>query len=259
MQVGEISSGVVGARAVIGGSGLYEMEGFAGIESIETPYGVVDGITAKTISGCRVYFLPRHGQGHSIPPHKINYRANIWALHSLGVTEVLAVNAVGGITSLMSPGCICVPDQVIDYSYGREHTFFDGSLGQVKHVDFAEPFCPSLRGRLIEQCRLSMPADSFVEGGVYACTQGPRLESAAEIRRLKSDGCDIVGMTLMPEAALVRELGMGYGSLCAVANWGAGLDSEPLTMDLILEVLSGAIGSIKMLISGAIMSTTPQS
>lgn len=244
--------------AVIGGSGLYEMPGFDLVPEQDTPYGRVSGLSCGTISGKKVYFLPRHGGKHQIPPHKINYRANVWALNSLAVKNIIAVNAVGGINPLMGPGHLIVPDQVIDYSYGREHTFSDGSGCAVQHVDFTNPFCEVLRGQILCSARKIFSVESYSDFGTYGCTQGPRLESAAEVARLQRDGCDLVGMTLMPEAALARELGINYASICAVANWGAGIDSQPLTMALILETLSCALKSVRVLINSALAGSNSQ-
>lgn len=242
--------------AIIGGSGLYEMPGFSQLDAIETPYGFVHGISRGTLNSVDVFFLPRHGNHHQIPPHMVNYRANIWALSFLGVTDILAVNAVGGIHSEMGPGHLCIPDQVIDYSWGREHTFFDGSelCDKVSYIDFSEPFTLELRAVLQQQCESTLAPNQFSSWGTYACTQGPRLESAAEICRIRRDGADIVGMTLMPEAALARELELGYASICAVVNWAAGIDPQGLVMAEVLATLEEALSTVNLLIAGAIKS-----
>jgi purine nucleoside phosphorylase len=188
----------------------------------------------------RVAFLARHGDGHVLPPHRINYRANIASLDALGVTHVVALAAVGGIAPDCAAGSLVLPDQLIDYTEGRSRSFFEGDDGRVVHVDFTQPYDLSLReGLKRAAARVSEPV---VFGGTYGCTNGPRLETAAEIRRMARDGCTVVGMTGMPEAALARERGLSYASLCVVANAAAGLGDEPLTMDAILAVLRNAMG-----------------
>jgi 5'-methylthioinosine phosphorylase len=212
---------------IIGGTGL---TAFADLkitrrEIIRTPYGEPSGpVTLGEVSGRTLAFLPRHGSGHTIPPHAVNYRANIWALHSVGVRNIVAVSAVGSITPGLNSGDIVLPDQLIDYTYGRKHTFFDGhecqELAAVKHVDFTEPYSVEIRALCLqaaERAKIHM-----INGGVYAAMQGPRLETAAEINRLERDGATIVGMTGMPECALARELEMRYAAICPVANHAAG-------------------------------------
>ncbi len=249
----------MGCFAVIGGSGLSDFAGLEHVQRhhIDTIYGgslVIEG----QLQGARVLFMPRHGDGHSIPPHKINYRANMVALKRLGATHILACNAVGGIHSDMGPGKLIVPDQIIDYTYGREHTYSDGqedhlldvdredSLGSVDHVDFTHPYDASLRNLLVEG--IAQHGLNFCDFGVYGCTQGPRLETAAEVQRLKRDGCDLVGMTGMPETVLARELGLPYASICLVVNWAAGLTSDIITMAEISRVLSEGIEDIKVIL-----------
>ena len=241
--------------AVIGGSGLSDgIEGFQleSVESVTTAYGAPSAQPARGIlGGAEVVFLPRHGAGHSVAPHIINYRANIAALKELGVSRIVAINAVGGITEPMAPDTLALPDQIIDYSWGRESTFFDGVANPLQHVDFSEPYTETLRQSLLECARrIQLPC---VDHGVYACTQGPRLETAAEIQKLKRDGCDLVGMTSMPEAVLARELGMEYASLCLVVNWGAGIQAEPITMAQIEEALNRGIGKVQQLLSSWLM------
>jgi 5'-methylthioinosine phosphorylase len=245
--------------AIVGGSGLSNFEGLHQIQRhhVSTSYGdalVIEG----QLLGFRVLFMPRHGEGHSIPPHKINYRANMVALKQLGATHILACNAVGGIHSDMGPGKLIVPDQIIDYTYGREHTYSDGqddrlpgvdsedSLGSVDHVDFTHPYDALLRGLLVEG--IAQHGLNFCDFGIYGCTQGPRLETAAEVQRLKRDGCDLVGMTGMPEAVLARELGLPYASICLVVNWAAGLTNDVITMAEISRVLSEGIEDIKVIL-----------
>jgi len=190
-----------------------------------------------------------------LPPHKVNYRANLFALHQLGVTQILAVNAVGGVAPELQAGDIVIPDQIIDYSYGREHTFSDGTANivsghQVQHVDFTEPFDEALRQKIIGAARKSGKAvvGNVVEQGVYGCMQGPRLETAAEIKRLARDGCTLVGMTAMPEAGLARELNLAYASISIVANMAAGLSEVPLTVEDIHAVVAQGLSRIQQLI-----------
>jgi len=213
--------------AVIGGTGLYR---FAGLENIErdhvdTPYGKPSGdIVVGTVRGRRVAFMARHGEGHSIAPHRINYRANVWSLHRLGARRIVGVNAVGGIRADMGPRVVAVPDQIIDYTHGRFTSFCDADGAEVKHIDFSEPYSASLRAALLAAARKAGVA--VVDGGCYGATQGPRLETRAEIARMRRDGCDLVGMTGMPEAALARELECEYACLALVANWAAGCGDE---------------------------------
>lgn len=205
--------------AIIGGTGLYQLADFNILsrEKITTPWGEPSSdLLIAEVNQKKVIFLTRHGEAHNIPPHKVNYRANLWALKESGVTQVVAVAAVGGITERMSPETIVIPDQIIDYTYGREHTYFSDDLNQVTHIDFTEPYTESLRQRLISI------ANNAQSSATYAATQGPRLETAAEVQRLKRDGADIVGMTGMPEAALAREAGLQYACCALVVNWGAG-------------------------------------
>lgn len=235
--------------AIIGGTGLAKLEGIEILESKwpTTRFGETSSPLIYGRSGSReIVFIPRHGEDHHIPPHKINYRANLYALKQAGVKRVVAVNAVGGITSKMAPQELCVPDQIIDYTWGREHTFSDGSEGQVNHIDFTMPYHPSVRARLIEAAEaINMP---LVRNGVYAATQGPRLESSAEIVRLERDGCDIVGMTGMPEAGLARELGLEYASLALVVNWAAGKSDEPLTLSALQVHLDAGMIKVRKLL-----------
>lgn len=208
---------------IIGGSGLNriaELEAPRRV-AMATPYGEPSAaLTIGRLHGTEVVFLARHGDGHTIAPHRINYRANIWALHAQGVREVIAVATVGGICDALGPGALLVPDQVIDYTHGREATFFDGVTQPLQHIDFTRPFHGALRSRLLQASVAS--GESLRDGGVYGATQGPRLETAAEIERMARDGADIVGMTGMPEAVLAREAGIDYAMLCVVVNAAAG-------------------------------------
>jgi len=233
---------------VIGGSGLDQFEGMeiTHREVMSTPYGDPSGpLLMGQYQGQEMVFLPRHGPGHAIPPHLINYRANLWALREVDATTVIGMAAVGGITERMGPGVICVPDQVIDYTWGREHTIFERD--QVEHVDFTEPYCNSLRVQLLQAAKAA--GIDAVDGGTYASTQGPRLESIAEIARLERDGNDIVGMTGMPEAGLARELGLCYACCAMVVNWAAGKEEGPITMDEITRNLRVSIKQAKQLLS----------
>lgn len=218
--------------AIIGGTGLTSLKELEiqRREVVHTPYGEPSGpVTHGIFHGREVIFLARHGYGHTIPPHRVNYRANLWALRHLGVERLVAVAAVGGITENMAPSVLAVPDQVIDYTWGREHTLFTDDLTHVTHIDFTQPYDSELRKLMVAAGQAAEVP--LVDRGTYAATQGPRLETAAEIRRLKQDGCDMVGMTGMPETALARELGLSYACCAVVANWAAGLHSAAITMD----------------------------
>lgn len=236
--------------AIIGGTGLTQISDLTitGQKTLDTPFGApsADYVFCE-MHGRSLVFLARHGTPHRIPPHKINYRANIWGLKQLGVSEIIAVAAVGGISPAMAPAHIAIPDQIIDYSYGREHTFFADDLEHVTHIDFTDPYSPSLRQRIIQAA--NQAGIAITDSGTYGCTQGPRLETVAEIKRMAQDGCDLVGMTGMPEAALARELEMDYANISVVANWGAGIVGGEITMAEIeknLEVgMSKAIALLK--------------
>jgi 5'-deoxy-5'-methylthioadenosine phosphorylase len=239
--------------AIIGGTGLTSIKGLeiTGREIVQTPFGepsgpLVQGILAEN----NVYFLPRHGSGHTIPPHKINYRANIWALKEAGVEQVIAVNAVGGIREDMQPGTLIIPDQVIDYTVSRTNTFFEEGLKQVVHIDFTEPFCEDLRKSIINAAETD--SIDIIKEGTYAATQGPRLETAAEVNRLEKDGCHLIGMTCMPEAALAREQELCYASISVVANLAAGRGTEDLTMDVIEKNLNVGMERVRQLLEAVI-------
>lgn len=209
--------------AIIGGTGLTELENLKVNKRVivRTPYGEPSQpLIFGEICGGEVIFLARHGNGHTIPPHEVNYRANMYALYLQGVTEIAAIATVGGIHPELSSGVIALPHQIIDYTHGRYNTYYDGINNPVKHIDFTEPYCPKLRAK-IEQAASEI-GEKIINHGIYAATQGPRLETAAEIDRLERDGATIVGMTGMPEAALARELGISYAAICPVANYAAG-------------------------------------
>lgn len=239
--------------AIIGGTGLTSLDtlNITHRETQSTPYGDPSGLMIHGEWGGRtVVFLARHGQHHTLPPHRINYRANLWALHRIGVRQVIAVAAVGGIRDDMAPGVLAFPDQIVDYTWGRHCTFFEDNLSHVTHIDFTEPYSPELRARLIEAAR-ALGLDAR-ESCTYAAAQGPRLETAAEIRRMERDGCDIVGMTGMPEAALARELGLRYATCAVVANRAAGKAPGEITMAEIERNLAGGMGRVKTLLARVI-------
>jgi 5'-methylthioinosine phosphorylase len=236
--------------AIIGGSGLTQLEGLTIRQSlsVNTPYGAPSGeIQVGEFAGREVMFLARHGHPHRLPPHTINYRANVWALKQAGAEAILSINAVGGIHADMGSGHFCVPHDLVDYTSGREHTFFADDLEQVTHIDFSHPYSEPLRERLI--AALAAEGDAFSDFGVYGCTQGPRLETAAEILRLERDGCDIVGMTGMPEAALARELALDYACLALVVNPAAGKSGAVISMADIEQALHHGIGKVKAVLA----------
>lgn len=231
--------------AVIGGTGVYALGELADVESQQppTPYGAPSGpIRIGTWAGKRVAFLARHGEGHSLPPHKINYRANLAALKAVGARRVLALNTVGGITERFGPRVLACPDQLIDYTWGRVSTLCEEPGTEVLHVDFGDPYTASLRADVLVASGSSGVA--VVDGGCYAATQGPRLETKAEIARLRRDRCDLVGMTGMPEAGIARELGLDYACLAIVANWAAGAGPDPdeaITLQDVLDNVAAAM------------------
>ena len=232
--------------AIIGGSGLSQLAGISDIrrEVGETPYGDPSApLVIGTLGNNEVIFLPRHGLNHQIPPHQVNYRANVWVLKSMGVEQVYAVGATGSIDPVLQPRDIVIPTQLIDYTYAREHTFFDGRDSTVEHIDFTRPYSETLRQNLI-QAGTAAGIQTHNEG-VYAATQGPRLETVAEIDRIERDGGTIVGMTGMPEAALARELGMQYALISLVVNPAAGRSGEAvISMQKIHEHLRAGMGDI---------------
>lgn len=239
--------------ALIGGTGLDHLEGLI-IERREhpvTPYGDPSApLSFGRFGDHELVFLARHGDDHTLPPHRVNYRANLWALRQAGAERIIAATAVGGITPAMDPGRIVIPDQLIDYTHDRHHTFHDGPPDRVEHIDFTWPYCETLRRALIDAAR---EIDLTVrEYGVYGTTQGPRLETAAEIRRLERDGCDIVGMTGMPEAALARELELAYAGCSLVVNRAAGKSPEPITMDAIRRQLDRGMADVRRLLTAAL-------
>lgn len=238
--------------AIIGGTGLYSLAGLADVETHQpvTKYGAPSGpVRVGSIGGARVAFLARHGEGHSVPPHRVNYRANLAALHAMGARRVLALNTVGGISEGFGPRVLACPEQLIDYTWGRVSTFCEEPGSEVLHVDFGDPYTPALRRAIIAAAaEASVP---LVDGGCYGATQGPRLETRAEIARMRRDGCDLVGMTGMPEAGLARELGLDYACLAIVANWAAGAGpqvDEVITLEEVLANVEAATSGLPALL-----------
>jgi 5'-methylthioinosine phosphorylase len=241
------------ALAVIGGTGLYKLADLQDVttQQPDTRFGAASGpIRVGTLDGHRVAFLARHGEGHSLPPHKINYRANLAALQALGATRVLALNTVGGITERFGPRVLACPDQLIDYTWGRISTVCEEPGTEVLHVDFGEPYTRSLREAVIAAA--AKAGVGLVADGCYGATQGPRLETRAEIARMRRDGCDLVGMTGMPEAGLAREMGLDYACLAIVANWAAGAGPDPdevITLQDVLDHVAAASSGLPRLLS----------
>ncbi len=234
--------------AVIGGTGLDKLTNLTILrrQVMRTPYGEPSGaLTFGKIRDQDIVFLARHGYGHHLAPHEVNYRANIWALKQAGVTQVVSVNSVGGIQRELIPGAIAIPRQIIDYTWGRKSTFFEGSEQPVVHIDFTNPYDESLRQALLTAA--AAIGEVVIVGGVYACTQGPRLETAAEIDRLERDGATMVGMTGMPEAALAREVGLNYAALAVVANTAAGRggSQEGIHLEAIYAVLQTGMAKVR--------------
>ena len=245
--------------AVLGGTGVDQLEGFTPADSqrLATPYGEISAaIEIGHVDGVEILFLQRHGQPRSLPPHQINYRANLWALQDCGVTQVIALNAVGGIRPELTPGTLAIPHQLIDYTWGRAQTYDEGGDVPPNHVDFTEPYSPQLRRALLSAAQAA--GEDVVDAAVMAVTQGPRLETAAEIQRLGRDGCDVVGMTGMPEAVLARELGLSYASLCMVVNAAAGLGDAPLTLDAMRTHLQAAAAASARVVAALLSGDYPQ-
>ena len=244
--------------AIIGGTGLTQLPDLeiTRRQVMRTPYGEPSGaLTFGKIHNHEVVFLARHGYGHTIAPHEVNYRANLWALHSAGVGSVIAVNSVGGIHPDLTPGAVAIPEQIIDYTHGRKSTYFEGSDKPVTHVDFTHPYSEDLRARLIQAAQNS--AVPIVPGGVYAAVQGPRLETLAEINRLERDGASMVGMTGMPEAALARELGLSYAALAVVSNSAAGRGAslDAVHLDTIHTALDAGMAKVRNIIEQVVNSS----
>ncbi|MBI4124126.1 MAG: S-methyl-5'-thioinosine phosphorylase [Betaproteobacteria bacterium] len=237
--------------AIIGGSGLTKLGSMEVTQRrvARTPYGEPSGaLTFGRIRAAEVVFLARHGYGHTIAPHEVNYRANLWALKDAGADAVISVASVGAIRGAIAPGALVLPHQVIDYTWGRRSTYFEGPGAPVTHVDFTEPYSAPLRSRILKAAREAN--ETVIDKGVYAATQGPRLETAAEIDRLERDGADLVGMTGMPEAVLAREISLEYAAIAVVANYAAGRgESEhAVPLDRIGAVLEEAMGRVRRII-----------
>lgn len=239
--------------AIIGGTGLTTLSGLeiTGEKTVTTPWGEPSApLVHGRLGEQAVVFLARHGHPHRIPPHQVNYRANLWALNEAGARTVVGVNAVGGIHPGMGPAHIVIPDQMIDYTWGRGHTFFEGALEEVTHIDFTYPYSDRVRQVLVEAA--GELALSHSGSGVYGATQGPRLETSAEIARLERDGCDIVGMTGMPEAALAAELKLDYACLALVVNWAAGKSDHIITMAEIEEAIDQGMAGVKAVLERSV-------
>jgi 5'-methylthioadenosine phosphorylase len=244
--------------AIIGGSGLTRLStlSVAHREVVRTPYGEPSSaLIFGRIADRDVVFLARHGHGHTIPPHRVNYRANLWALKQRGADAILAVASVGAIADKYAPGDLVLPQQLIDYTSGRQHTFFDGGDREVVHVDFTHPYTDALRARCLAAARSAGVA--IHDGGVYGAVSGPRLETAAEIDRMERDGATIVGMTGMPEAGLARELGLAYASIAVVVNHAAGRgdSAQAISMERIAGVLENAMGKVRLLIDHVVIQS----
>lgn len=240
--------------AIIGGTGLTQLANLdvSRRQVVRTPYGEPSGpLTFGSILGVSAVFLARHGYGHTIPPHQVNYRANLWALKEHGADEIVSVVSVGGIRPDLGPGKIVVPDQIIDHTWGRMSTFFQNEA-PVKHIDFTEPYTAELRIRLLSAARAC--GETVLDGATYAAMQGPRLETAAEIDRLEHEGSDVVGMTGMPEAALARELDLRYAAIAVVVNHaaGRGASARSVPMQQIEEVLKEAVGRVCRIIEALV-------
>jgi len=234
--------------ALVGGTGLNQLDDTAREIELDTPYGAPAApICVVAEAPLRVLFLARHGRPHRYPPHRVNYRANLWALREAGARQVLAVYAVGGLHQPYGPKALAAPDQLIDYSWGREHTCSDSAEVPLQHVDFTHPFEGPLRQNLLQAARSS--GIDLVDGGCIGVFQGPRLETAAEIERARRDGCDMAGMTALPEAALARELGLDYAGLAVVSNWAAGVSGELLSEDDIAATLREPMQRVRRIVA----------
>ena len=253
-----------GAVGIIGGTGLATLTGLeiTGTQTMQTPWGAPSSeLTQGLLDGQPVVFLARHGNPHRIPPHEVNYRANLMALYDAGVRTVIGVNAVGGIHPDMGPACVVIPEQIIDYTWGRAGTFFEGDLEKVTHIDFTWPYDQNARDILMQAATAHDVA--FAGFGVYGATQGPRLETAAAIRRMERDGCDLVGMTGMPEAALAAELGMRYVCLGLVVNRAAGKSDHVITMEEIEAAIEQGMSGVRRILEVSMtglgaLTTLPQ-
>jgi len=251
----DVESGIV---AVIGGTGMNQWPGLEIDErlSAQTPYGAPSApLLLGRVYGTRALFLARHGEGHKLPPHAINYRANVWALRQAGASAVIAIAAVGGIAEWLAPGEVAIPDDVIDYTWGREHSYSDGREGStLRHVEMTQPYAARLRTALDEGARSA--GVRIAGAGVMAVTQGPRLETAAEIRRLARDGADMVGMTGLPEAALAAELGLDYACLAVSVNWAAGVKGSGSIHAEIEQSIDAGMAKVRAILARTLPALT---
>lgn len=233
--------------AIIGGTGVYDPAILTNTREIkvETPYGEVRP-TVGEYNGVEVAFLPRHGAGHTVPPHRINYRANIWGLRRLGVKRILATTAVGSVNPEMRPGEMVIIDQFLDFTKGRPSTFFEGGPDGVIHVDYTEPYCPQVRA-VIRKAATEL-GYKLHDQGVYVCTEGPRFETPAEIRMFAKLGGDLVGMTNVPEVVLAREAGICYATISMVTNYAAGIAAGPLTHEEVVALMAENNERLKQLL-----------
>ena len=241
--------------AILGGTGLTSLHNLEIIrrEVMHTPYGEPSGaLTFGNLCGREVVFLARHGYGHTIPPHMVNYRANLWALKYAGITRVISICAVGGIRSDIGPRSLVIPDQIIDYTWSRHHTFFEKDLTHVTHIDFTHPYCEEMRTALVAGA--ASAGVEVIQGGTYGATQGPRLESAAEIDRMERDGCDMVGMSGMPEVALAKELDLCYAACAVCANKAAGRGHGIIEISEIEAALEESMARVRRLLEHTITS-----
>mgnify|MGYP001811765379 FL=1 len=239
--------------ALVGGTGLTELEDHADALDLDTPYGLPSApIRVMDTAPLRLLFLPRNGSPHRFPPHLLNYRDNLWALKEAGAGQVLALSAVGGITDAYGPRSLAAPDQLIDYSWGREHSYSDSEHVPLVHVDFTNPYEGPLRRALLHSAdRIGL---ELVDGGCIGVFQGPRLESAAEIEKARRDGCDMAGMTSLPEAGLARELGLDYAGIAVVSNWGAGVGDDLISEDDIAETLREPMSRVRALLKALVQT-----
>ena len=237
--------------AMIGGTGLTEFDEDCETLVVDTPYGAPSApVRVVQTEPVRLLFMPRHGNPHRFPPHRVNFRANMWAFREAGADRVLAVSAVGGTRQPYHPGTLALPDQLIDYTSGREHTYSDSEHAPLVHVDFSWPYEGPLRNALLSAAGTA--SVEVVDGGCIGVFQGPRLESAAEVRKARQDGCDMAGMTSLPEAGLARELGLDYAGIAVVSNWGAGVTSERICEDNIAETLEEPMARVRKIVSALI-------
>ncbi len=237
--------------AIIGGTGFAQFVNLQDIEAetLQTSFGstyIERGLLGKE----SVIFLPRHGNPPEFPPHKINYRANIQSLSDLGVERIISTTAVGSVDPELEVCDLVVPDQIIDYTFGREHTFHED---EIQHIDFTYPYDDPLRRSLLAAAE-AIPQCTIHSRGVYGCTQGPRLETAAEVNRMQRDGCTIVGMTAMPEAALAREKGIAYAGISFVVNAGAGINDQVIDMDALTTAIANGTSMIAAVINAYVRS-----